>query len=122
MRYAVRQVLDQEHKKELLRRRELTRQSRMGVSNDIPQLKKSTTTPDTLNLKRKKVREIKKDFFGRIVVRGEDEDTEEGRRKKRKEEKEEKEEEQKVWLSFHEGFSNAVRKGITLDELMNGLM
>jgi len=93
----------------------------MGVSNGIPQLKKSTTTPDALNLKRKKVREIKKDFFGRIVAR-EDEDTEEGKRKKRREEKEEKEEEQKVWLSFHEGFSNAVRKGITLDELMSGLM
>ena len=122
MRYAVRQVLDQEHKKELLRRRELARQSRMGVSENIPQLKKSTTTPDTLGLKRKKAREIKKDFFGRIVARGEDEDTEEGRRKKRKEEKEEEEEEQKVWLSFHEGFSNAVRKGITLDELMRGLM
>ncbi|RPB01190.1 P-loop containing nucleoside triphosphate hydrolase protein [Choiromyces venosus 120613-1] len=122
VRYAVRQVLDQEYKKELLRRRELARQSRMGVRNDIPQLKKPTTTPDTLNLKRKKVREIKKDFFGRIVAREEDEDTEEGRRKKRKEEKEEREEEQKVWLSFHEGFSNAVRKGITLDELMSGLM
>ncbi|CAZ84112.1 unnamed protein product [Tuber melanosporum] len=121
VRYAVRQVLDQEYKKELLRRRELARQSRMGAPNNIPQLKKPTTMPDTPNLKRKKVREIKKDFFGRIVARGEDEDTEEGRRKKRKEEMDEKREAQKVWLSFHEGFSNAVRKGITLDELMNGL-
>ncbi|CUS13516.1 unnamed protein product [Tuber aestivum] len=121
VRYAVRQVLDQEHKKELLRRRELARQSRMGVSNDIPQLKKPTATPNTPNLKRK-VREIKKDFFGRIVTRADEEDTEEGRKKRRKDEKDEKAEEQKVWVSFHEGFSNAVRKGITLDELMNGLM
>ncbi|PWW72546.1 P-loop containing nucleoside triphosphate hydrolase protein [Tuber magnatum] len=122
VRYAVRQVLDQECRKEHLRRRELARQSRMGVSNDIPQLKKPATAPDTPNLKRKKVREIKKDFFGRIIVKEEDEDTEEGRRKKRKEEKDVKGEEQKVWVSFHEGFSNAVRKGITLDELMNGLI
>ena len=25
-----------------------------------------------------------------------------------------------VWVSFHEGFSNAVRKPITLEELMRG--
>lgn len=25
-----------------------------------------------------------------------------------------------VWVTFHEGFSNAVRKPITLDELMRG--
>ncbi len=28
--------------------------------------------------------------------------------------------ENKVWVSFHEGFSNAVRKPITLEELMRG--
>ena len=28
--------------------------------------------------------------------------------------------ERKVWVSFHEGFSNAVRKPITLEELMSG--
>ena len=31
-----------------------------------------------------------------------------------------KELERKVWVSFHEGFSNAVRKPITLEELMRG--
>ena len=29
-------------------------------------------------------------------------------------------EDRKVWVSYHEGFSNAVRKPITLDELMTG--
>ena len=27
----------------------------------------------------------------------------------------------RVWVSFHEGFSNAVRKPITMEELMRGL-
>lgn len=27
----------------------------------------------------------------------------------------------KVWVTFHEGFSNAVRKPITIEELMRGL-
>jgi chromosome transmission fidelity protein 18 len=95
----------------------------MGTSNDAPQLKpRPGPASPTSGLKRKKVKEVKRDFFGRVVVREEDQDTEEGRRKKRKEEKEERDEEQKVWLSFHEGFSNAVRKGITLEELMSGLV
>ena len=29
-------------------------------------------------------------------------------------------EDREVWVSFHEGFSNAVRKPITLEELMKG--
>jgi len=27
----------------------------------------------------------------------------------------------KVWVTFHEGYSNAVRKPITIEELMRGL-
>lgn len=83
-------------------------------------MKAGPTADSTSGLKRK-IKEVKKDFFGRIVAQEEDQDTVEGRRKKRKQEKEERDEEQKVWLSFHEGFSNAVRKGITLEELMSGL-
>jgi chromosome transmission fidelity protein 18 len=32
-----------------------------------------------------------------------------------------KEREGRVWVSFHEGFSNAVRKPVTLREIMSGL-
>ena len=32
-----------------------------------------------------------------------------------------REEEHRVWVSFHEGFSNAVRKPISLEELMRGM-
>ena len=59
---------------------------------------------------------MKRDFFGRIIkeapaaqgVRSEKlvvRNNDEGR----------------IWVNFHEGFSNAVRKPITIDELMRGL-
>lgn len=72
-------------------------------------------------LKRKK-NEVKKDFFGRVVVVDDEpkEDEEEGGSKRKKVKGEEPKE--TVWLSFHEGFSNAVRKGVTLDEFMSGLI
>ena len=62
----------------------------------------------------------KRDFFGRIIenpqailqngseIRSQDHAAGE------------KQENRKVWVSFHEGFSNAVRKPITLEELMRG--
>jgi len=57
---------------------------------------------------------VKKDFFGRTieVVEG----AELGREKSGKEARADR-----VWFTYHEGFSNAVRKGITLKELMDGL-
>lgn len=68
----------------------------------------------------------KRDFFGRIIIhearpdRDDGDETADYRAKKRNRVPGE-EEENKVWVSFHEGFSNAVRKPITLDELMRGL-
>lgn len=68
-----------------------------------------------------------RDFFGRVikerevVVLGEvDGNGDEGRAKKGKG-KGGKKDDNKVWVSFHEGFSNAVRKPITIEELMRGL-
>jgi chromosome transmission fidelity protein 18 len=69
--------------------------------------------------------EVKRDFFGRVVLGrtsgngshvGEERDggaQGKGRGKK--------EGAKKVWVTFHEGFSNAVRKPITVAELMRGL-
>lgn len=122
IRYAVRQVLDQACRKEVLVQREATRQARMGTTNDTPQLKRNLSMAASLEnaLKRKK-NEVKKDFFGRVVVDDEPkEDEEEGGSKRKKVKGEEPKE--TVWLSFHEGFSNAVRKGVTLDEFMSGLI
>lgn len=64
----------------------------------------------------------KRDFFGRIIV---DKPTEKkkgkGKEPERKRAKDAGDEEAKVWVSFHEGFSNAVRKGISMKELLSGL-
>lgn len=58
----------------------------------------------------------KKDFFGRevseIITPGDDGSTAKPKTKK---------EDNKVWVTFHEGFSDAVRKPITVEELMRGL-
>lgn len=92
----------------------------MGTAIDAPQLKRNTgMTVDLGNALKRKKNEVKKDFFGRVVVvETRVEEEEGGKRKKVKGEKEK----ETVWLSFHEGFSNAVRKGVTLDEFMGGLM
>ena len=71
--------------------------------------------------KRKKV---KRDFFGRVVVeevREEDDcDSDEGiKRQKRK--LQEAKEQGRIWVTFHEGYSNAVRKPISLKEMMRAL-
>ncbi|KAK4982822.1 Chromosome transmission fidelity protein 18 [Elasticomyces elasticus] len=93
--------------------------------------------------KRKKAAAVKRDFFGRTVA---DRPTssavvpptklapgEEAQRsttqKQQQQQQEEKEKEEgeggggvgRVWVSFHEGFSNAVRKPLTLAELMRGV-
>jgi chromosome transmission fidelity protein 18 len=69
-----------------------------------------------------KTRAGKRDFFGRVIkdASGCDERAD-AERKMGKGEKASAGDEGRVWVSFHEGFSNAVRKPITLDELMRGV-
>lgn len=59
---------------------------------------------------------IKRDFFGRVVevVRPLGETDGNGGRVKREEKK-------KVWVTYHEGLNNAVRKPISLQEFLSGL-
>ena len=64
--------------------------------------------------------QTKRDFFGRIIENVRPASKEEHINGSRAMEMSEKGESRKVWVSFHEGFSNAVRKPITLDELMRG--
>jgi chromosome transmission fidelity protein 18 len=69
----------------------------------------------------------KRDFFGRIIVNNESTGSDptrpgssDGAQGKGAEKKRGKEG-RKVWLHYHEGFSNAVRKPITIAELMADL-
>ena len=62
----------------------------------------------------------KRDFFGRIVAEPTRPESSDGSRTGAQQKEDGKEQDKKVWVSFHEGFSNAVRKPITLEELMRG--
>ena len=129
VRYAIRQALDQEYQKHLLRQRADARQDKYKAGGGLG----SDADPVAEDIENASTREhgvhlkpiaVKRDFFGRIInvarpmARGHSGHSEseeswdsklDGNGKGRK-----------VWVSFHEGFSNAVRKPITLDELMRG--
>ncbi|EPS36585.1 hypothetical protein H072_9859 [Dactylellina haptotyla CBS 200.50] len=125
-RYAVRQVLDQELRKFIILQQEQMRQARFAAANpgvDIglsAEMRKKERERE-LELKRKNAAAagVKRDFFGRVVAAEEEPtESEAGRSKKRKVTAGEG---AKIWCSFREGFSNAVKKPITWDELMAGL-
>ena len=67
-----------------------------------------------------KATSVKRDFFGRIIddVRPDSSDVRVAEKEMRKQSGQQ--EEGMVWVSFHEGSSTAVRKPITLEELMRG--
>ncbi|RHZ65952.1 putative sister chromatid cohesion factor (Chl12) [Aspergillus thermomutatus] len=120
VRYAVRQVLDQEYRKETMRKQsEALSSSKTGrTSNGKSEGGKND---DDQSAKKKAMRDapgIKRDFFGRIIKEPQpqpqssddspvqNEASKAGR---------------KVWITYHDGFSNAVRKPISMNELMAGL-
>lgn len=128
-RYAIRQALEQEHQKYLIRQRADARQARYeaggdpGGEADIGDEGKERTGTEEDN-KKSKAAAVKRDFFGRIV--NGTRPASDGRSglhegaelpKARVDEKTDR----NVWVSFHEGFSSAVRKPITLEELLRGL-
>lgn len=111
VRYAVRQVLDQEYRKETMRKQSdvLTAKSTIG---------KSTSEQGDATQKATKEGVVKRDFFGRVIqepVR-ESKDTEDHNPAD-----ETSKAGRKVWVTYHEGFSNAVRKPISMGELLAGL-
>ncbi|EXJ81828.1 hypothetical protein A1O1_07893 [Capronia coronata CBS 617.96] len=123
IRYSVRQVLDQELKKERLLQNSLIRHARSGMldvrkgvdddgnkENEGPFEKKKQALSKYAGLKR--------DFFGRII--NDARPTSAGKGSAVQMGKEPTDHEGRVWVSFHEGFSNAVRRPITLKELIEG--
>ncbi|CAJ0549157.1 Ff.00g027700.m01.CDS01 [Fusarium sp. VM40] len=123
-RYAVRQVLDQELKRALVEREALARQSRFQAGNPLGHAEQLNT--DKLMSAKKLALEqtpkdatlIKRDFFGRIIearpiaeIIG---DT--PQKKALREDKE-----RKVWVTYHEGLNNAVKKPMSMQEFMKGL-
>ncbi|MCJ1250489.1 hypothetical protein MMC30_007717 [Trapelia coarctata] len=124
-RYAVRQVLSQEHEKYLLRQCADAKQARYraGGPEDLPSLppsgKKNTVKGLVGDLTGKaKVVGVKRDFFGRIIVNeARVASKEDGKEKTRRENVKGN----RIWVTYNEGFSNAVKKPISLAELLRGL-
>ncbi|KAF8423054.1 hypothetical protein EV426DRAFT_642957 [Tirmania nivea] len=135
-RYAVRQVLSQELYKYSVLQRQAARDARvakLGLEAATLAPKMGNMKVDDRNMNTSPIttvpgKSLKRDFFGRvveekdpvnsIVVGGEENGTEAKRRRKGEDGKGAK---GKVWVSFHEGFSNAVKKGITLEDLLGAL-
>ncbi|MCJ1474468.1 hypothetical protein MMC13_003126 [Lambiella insularis] len=126
-RYAVRQVLEQEYQEYVLRQRADARQARFrsggvdgmerrgGVEGKENAAKGAPGGRVQLKMKGTGV---KRDFFGRVIVNeARSETREEGREKSRRKTVEEN----RIWVSYNEGFSNAVRKPVSLAEVMRGL-
>jgi chromosome transmission fidelity protein 18 len=110
VRFAVRQVLEGEW-----RRRATANNRTPSYINNIKQ-KNGSEKPGEAAAKAK---DVKRDFFGRIiqvVPKSTDDVTEDSLKIAEKNASL-----GRVWVSYHEGFSNAVRRPVTLDELMRGL-
>ena len=124
-RYAIRQALDQEYQKSVAGQRVVMAS---GVGSNLPSKKASVSSNDVPNGIFGKgcgrINGPKRDFFGRVVNDNEHGlDKANGRRHSTESNDRgpgEKEGGQ-IFVSFHEGYSNAVRKPITLDDLMRGL-
>ena len=124
--YAIRQALDQEYKKYLLRQRADARQTRYTSANNPVSIAgpgagdREIANMDKDGVEMKPVA-VNRDFFGRVVDKapptaksssslGRDAELQNFQQNDKG----------KVWVSYHEGFSNAVRKPISLEELMRG--
>lgn len=151
-RYAIRQALDQEHQKFMIKLRNDARHARYSLGrstgaggdeegqedHDREAGGKQLHPIADTTLASAKSTAPSRDFFGRIIAEtpssshpslgpaaaaaaGVDgsTSTEPPRQQQPLLSKSESEaEDRKVWVSFHEGYSNAVRKPITLDELL----
>ncbi|KAL5114870.1 Chromosome transmission fidelity protein 18 [Pleosporales sp. CAS-2024a] len=117
VRYAVRSVLEQEWRTESARM-DLEKRKRRGgqtEADEVEQPKEEKTTEE--KVAEANARAVKRDFFGRVIK---DVPLAVGQAKKKVAENKGGDE-GRIWVSFHEGYSNAVRKPITMDELLRGL-
>ncbi|KAK4172922.1 putative chromosome transmission fidelity protein 18 [Triangularia setosa] len=127
-RYAVRQVLDQELAKTIAAKETASRQARLKAGGGIISHhdENKETIPDHLQklemLKQQEKTAVKKDFFGRIIVPKPvlGETSGNGARKNRNGGSGDEDKKDKVWVTYHEGINNAVRKPIGLEEFLRG--
>lgn len=116
VRYAVRSVLEQEWRKESALREQANRKRRGGQpEHEEPEEQKEQKTTEE-KVAEANMKAVKRDFFGRIIK---DLPLKQGGQKEKVENV--GGDEGRIWVSFHEGFSNAVRKPVTIDDILRGL-
>jgi chromosome transmission fidelity protein 18 len=120
VRYAVRSVLEQEWRKESALREHANRKRRGGQTehDDEPEAGKKEEKSTEEKVAEANRKAVKRDFFGR-VIRETDASRKEDKRKQ--DSGEMQGDVGRIWVSFHEGFSNAVRKPVTIDDIMRGM-
>ena len=132
VRYAVRQVLDQELQKTIAQRETAARQARFRAGMGAAELedqhhaallphddKENATGAGGQKALPIMPTIVKKDFFGRVVMEkplAEIDGNSGGQKKGQAADKGEN----LVWVTYHEGLNNAVRKPITLEEFLRG--
>lgn len=138
VRYAVRQVLEQEHAREVARREQEARVARVksavfevagGAGGALRQGEEDEREAElAAKMAAAEKRAVKRDFFGRAIVEtsasaaaSDSPDAREQAKPNGSVGSGKEKEEGRIWITYHEGFSNAVRKPITLKELMEGL-
>ncbi|KAF7714163.1 Uncharacterized protein PECH_009025 [Penicillium ucsense] len=115
VRYAVRQVLDQEYRKEIQRKFSDAKNAANGRS--VPG-QAGKEQQGGIGSRKVSGDGAKRDFFGRVIEQPVRDITDTNRGD---ESEEASKAGRKVWVTYHEGFSNAVRKPISMGELLAGL-
>lgn len=126
VRYAVRQVLDQELRKEKILMSSAASRARSSLLDSHIDTSAEDKENADANLAAKAATRlananVKRDFFGRIVNDARPGTSGAGSGSPRPGTSNGKDD-KRVWVSFHEGYSNAVRKPITLKELMDSFV
>jgi chromosome transmission fidelity protein 18 len=117
VRYAVRSVLESEWKRESASIDMEARRRRGGQNDEDTAPQDTAEAIDEAKAAEANKHAVKRDFFGRVIkhipiIKGQE-------TKKQKEDR--RGDANRIWVSFHEGFSNAVKKPITIDDLLRGL-
>lgn len=120
VRYAVRQVLDQEYRKEVLRKQnEALNSSTIGKNKPTRKSTDGHSEKDASSKNPLKDISVKRDFFGRVIQ--EPVSAPNGSDESQPVQNEASKAGRKVWVTYHDGYSNAVRKPISMGELLAGL-
>lgn len=120
VRYAVRQVLDQEYRKEVVRKHSDMINSSALANSKASKPRKSTDGENENSKPQLKDLGVKRDFFGRVIEEPRP-DPAAGDGDREPVQNEESKTGGRVWVTYHDGYSNAVRKPISMAELLAGL-